>query len=400
MTDLLCVTDGGGVIERSPLLSLHNGLRTVVALIPILPAILLYGLLNSAHADEPARIAIALPVSGPQKAVGDEVRAAVELALIDLRVRGGDLERAVSVSFHDDACSSEGGLSVARQITADLQALPAAVLGHACPSAARAAAPIYAAAGVAFIAAGSLPTRASSASLGTSAFFRLPAEGSQGALIGSALLGAGFNARIAFMRDRTQYSQEALQAAFAVLQAGGRSVSIVETFAGAEKDFSAMAMRIKAAGITHIALAAFPSEAALLIGAIRQQSPAVVILATDQLADSVFGRLAGARANGVNVAFAPDYRQLPKAADIARRLQTVARTPSRTAIASYAALEVLASAVIRDNKVSEQSTIKSLATKAFDTILGPVRFDATGSANLPSYVFYTWNDGTLVAPAP
>jgi hypothetical protein len=94
---------------------------------------------------------------------------------------------------------------------------------------------------------------------------------------------------------------------------------LIETFAGADKDFTALAQRIKAAGITHMALAAFPSEAALLVGEVKQQVPGLVIFATDTLADDSFGRVAGTAAENMRIALAPDVRAFPRASDLASR---------------------------------------------------------------------------------
>ena len=351
---------------------------------------------GDAAAAETLRVAIALPLTGPQQALGRDIRAAVEFALEDHRSVGSAV--AIEASWHDDGCTSEGGLAIAKRIVADVATLPIAVLGHACPSAAQAAAPIYNAAGVVFIAAGSLPTREPMSKRFGSRHFRLPADGAQGTLIGAALVDAGPDARIAFIRDRTQYAMNVMQSIAAIVTAQKRAILLVETFAGAEKDFTTLAQHIKAANITHVALAAVPSEAALLVAELRKLSPKLEILASDQLAAPEFARAFLGVAEGVKVALPPDFQTSTRAKDVARKLETAGITVNRTTLATYAAVEVLAT-VAEAAKSADGATLqKVLETGAFDTILGSIRFDGNGAANVPSHVFYTWTGGKLLPP--
>ena len=378
--------------ERPPLFALRRCLLLGVAV--ILSAFLV----QNAPAADPARIAIALPLSGPHEAVGRQVRVAAELALLDYAARTATNSRSFELTWHDDRCSSEGGLAVAKLVTARPEILPFAVIGHACTSAAQAAASLYASAGVIFIQAGALVARTPTARRYGPRHFRLPAEGSQGVLIGNALLEAGPDARIALVRDRTQYAISALQAVSAILTAHGRSVALVETYAGAEKDFVAIAQRISVANITHVAISAFPSEAVLLVAEVRKASPNITILATDQLADSEFARGANATAEGVRVALPPDFLGTPAGRNVAQRLQANGGSASRTALATYAAIETITAAADTSTPNDVDQTAQTLNSKSFDTILGLINFDANGGANLPSHAFFTWKAGKLVPP--
>ena len=222
-------------------------------------------------------------------------------------------------------------------------------------------------------------------------------DGSQGSLIGAALASAGPSARIAFVRDRTQFAQTTLQQAAAALTARGPGIVLVETFAGGDKDFSALAGRIKAANITHIALAAFPSEAMLLLGEIRKSNPNVQILATDQLADANFGHAAGSAADGVRVALAPDSRAFPGASALTARMESRGFVANRPALASYAATQIMAQAISTATTLGEPIE-KVLGSQQFATILGRLSFDASGTADVPSHVFYEWRNGQLLPP--
>jgi branched-chain amino acid transport system substrate-binding protein len=354
----------------------------------------------AAVAADPIKIAVALPLSGPRASLGAEIRAAIEMTLADAKARTGGQLPVFDISWHDDGCSSTGGAAVANALVAipDLNQRPAIVIGHACPSAAASAAVIYGAAGVPYLAAGTLPGRGPITQRFGVRHFRMDGAGTQGALIGATLAAAPPDARIAFVRDRTLMHQSTLQAAGVVLAGKARTVALVETFPGAEKDFAALAQRVKAANITHIALAAFPSEAALLALELRRAVPDAAIVATDTLADPAFARSAGSAADGIRVATAPDAAAFPRATDLARRLAAGGTAPSRSALASAAALEIVLAAAVSTALSLPEPLSAALANGSFETVLGPVGFDETGAARLPSHVLYTWRGGVLVAP--
>ncbi len=361
-----------------------------------LGAPLTMSLAASMAADAPGRIAVAvaLPMSGPRQALGREIKTAIELTVADLVARKPRAGPEFDISWHDDQCSTDGGLAVAQNIIA-LSPRPDAVIGHACPSAAQAATQLYSAAGLVVIVAGALPARPSTLVRSGVHIFRMQSDGDQGSTLGNALADAGPEARIAVVRDKTQFAVSVMSSAVGALMARGRSPALVETFAGGDKDFGALALRLKAAHVTHLALAAFPSEAALLVAEVRAAAPHIAILATDTLAEQAFARAAGTAADGVQIALAPDVHAWPGAANLAERLTARGIPPSRAAIASAAAIELLAAAMSR---APTDSMAATLARGSFDTVLGAMTFDKHGAALLPSHVLYTWQGGTLRSP--
>ncbi len=215
-------------------------------------------------------------------------------------------------------------------------------------------------------------------------------------MIGTTIADIGPETRIALVRDKTQFAQSTLQMAATALSARGRTPVLVETFAGGDKDFAALAQRVKAAGVTHIALAAFPSEASLLVIEVRKLSPDVTILATDTLADPAFARSAGLAANGIQVALAPDARVFSGAQTIVAILSASRVLPRRPALASAAAVELVSAALTR---APSSDLARTITTQTFQTILGSIAFDPNGVANLPAQVLYMWSNGVLRPPA-
>lgn len=378
----------GGTAERPSLLFL-------VRLIAVLGLAAAFALPARSIAAEPIHIAIALPQSGPWQLIGKDAKKAALLAMQKYQLQVGPDAAAVELSFYDDGCSVDGGAQIARQISA-LDAKPLAVVGHACPSAAQSAAPIYAAANIIFISAGLLPARQSILRRFGSLQFSLPHEGSQATLIASTLFDAG-DVRIAIVRDRTQYAIEATQAILSALGAASRNVVVQESFAGGDKDFAALAQRIQSASVSHVILSAFPSEAGLLIGELRKANPAVTILATDQLAEPGFAHSFPTASEGVLVPLPVDYDDLPSARNLAQQIHPSNAASARVALATHAALECLLSVLREQHPWSTAEVANALTTRQFDTTLGPVRFDAAGSASLSKFGLFTWHKGQLLS---
>lgn len=373
--------------------SLFASIRVALALLSA-PSLLT----STAFASEPFRIAFALPESGSLQAIGRDVKTAAALALRDYQVKLGAKPANITLSFYDDKCTSEGGALLARQLTDASTAQASVIVGHFCPSASDAAAPIYSAAGLPFMAAGSLPTGSVSTHHYGPYHFRLPGERSQGALIASRLLNAT-EPRIAFVRDRTQYAIDAIHSVAIALGIKIRDVVLQEAFTGGDKEFTALAQRIKASAVSHVVLSAFPSEAGLLIADVRKLNPDVEILATDQLVDPSFARSFSTAAEGVLVPVPADFSKLSAAKDIARRISASDATASRVALATYAAMECIFAAVQGDQPKSAAEFSKALTTQQFDTILGPVRFDGMGDASISRYALFTWTGARLVPAA-
>jgi branched-chain amino acid transport system substrate-binding protein len=347
---------------------------------------------TAASAAEPSQIAIALPLSGPHKALGAEIKAAIELILSEPSANGQ--AKTFDVTWHDDQCSGSGGVAAAKAIATSK---PAAVIGHACPSAAHAAGPVYAAAGIPFLAAGQLPGRGVVTQRYGPLHFRMQPDDNQGREIGALLATTSSAARVAFARDKTLFATTAIAAATAAFVARGRTTALTEIFSGGDKDFGALAMRLKAANISHLVLAGFPSESALLVAEARRLMPDLGIYATDTLADPAFARGAGAAADGVHIALVPIPAAFPKAQPLVDRMAAGGVVAGRAALASAAALEVIKRALAA-TPASELA--QALSQTSFDTLLGPITFDANGTARVPSHVFYVWRGGVLHPPTP
>ena len=355
---------------------------------------------GAADTSEPLAIAIAAPLSGPRAALGRAVQAGARHAA-DQANAASTSGRQIRLVIIDDGCTAESAIANATEIIATK---PFAVAGHPCANAAAAAAPLYAKAGIAFIATGVTHPRLGLTKTAPLTL-RIPAgETPVGTFIGEHLAALPADARIGLARDRTLLARGIIQDVFKELARRGRTATIVDSFAGGDKDYTALVGRLKAADITHLALAAFPNEGALLTAEAKAAMPELAIITTDLLADPEAARIAGIHAEGVLVAMATD---LARTADARRSVAlfnatspTLSRVETNAALATHAAVEILARAALASASEAPADLASSIAGASHATVIGQLTFDNRREAKLPSWTLYAWRNGALVAVAP
>ncbi len=370
-------------------------------------------LANIAHADtrdgEPITIALMAPQSGPRVSLGRAIEVAARLAVDAANAANTatpgptDGRRHFRLVSFDDGCSSEKAAAAAAEAIA---AAITIVIGHPCANAFASAAPLYAKAGILFIATGSAPPRAAAAKP-SPLHFRIPAaETPVGTFIGETLAALPADTRVALVRDHTALARGITQDIFKSLTKRERPPILIDTFSGGDKDYAALAARLKAAGITHLALTAFPNEGALLVAEARAAVPELAIITTDLMADTVTARVAGTHANGIRVAMAADLARTPAAKVSADAIQAAlasdpllvwSRQHANTALATLAAIESVTTIATQSKTLQPPELAKALLAGTFATTIGSLAFSDLGAAKLPAWDLYTWRAGTLVA---
>jgi branched-chain amino acid transport system substrate-binding protein len=173
--------------------------------------------------------------------------------------KGSDGVNAVRLAVEDDQCTAEGGAAVAAKfVTLKVDA----VVGHPCSNAAIAAAQVYAAAGIAFVAIGADHPDLTDKRAGPTIF------------------------RSSGRRDR----QAADTVATFASALTGRRVAIIN-------DYSALITQLAATRIEAIYFAGFPSEAILIMKGLLDADLKALLIGCDALDDPLIAAEAGHRAN-------------------------------------------------------------------------------------------------------
>ncbi len=117
------------------------------------------------------------------------------------------------------------------------------------------------------------------------------------------------------------------------------------------------------------------------------------------MTNSELASIAGAAANTVMFTFSPDPRKIVSAAPVVEAFRKKSIEPEGYVLYAYAAMQLFEQAATQANSVKYQPLRDAMATGRFDTVIGPLSFNAKGDLKVPGLVVYRWKDGAYdVAP--
>ena len=217
------------------------------------------GAQNAAQA--PIRIGLSLPLTGPDAAFGQGLRAGAEQAVADLNRATGAPGRKLALVVADDAGDGKQGLAVARKFAADRVPL---VIGPLNAAVAASALPVYEEAGIVAVTVGiawpALTTR------GAWNVFRLGgSDAEQGPIAAGYLLERFRGRRIGLVHDRSTFGRGLVDDVARSLKTNGQAETAFESLGRGDKDLSALVARLKRARIEVVYFGGLAPEAGLLI---------------------------------------------------------------------------------------------------------------------------------------
>jgi branched-chain amino acid transport system substrate-binding protein len=365
------------------------GAWAAVALLALAPA-------RAEHpAASPAKLLIGLagPFSGPYAADGEEMRRAAEAAVAAIDGAGGLLGTRLVLEVVDDGCERTRAQAAAERLAA---LAPALVVGHSCASAALAAAPVYAQAGLVMITPGARHPDITARRAGPSIFRLAGREDAQGAAAAAHLRAHAKSGRLAIVHDRTAVARRLAEATSSALAEAGAPPPLVLTIVAGEKDYGALAARLAQSRVEAVLFAGFPIEAGIVLRQLRAAGSAAMFLAPDFAATAELVSAAGSAAEGLNVLLPFEPRRAERTWPSAAAIEAVSSrdAPARGLwLRTFAAVEAWAEAVRRAVSGKPEAVAGLLGRETLPTALGAVSFDARGDVRLPSYEPWVWKEG-------
>ncbi len=327
-------------------------------------------------------VGVAGPLSGQNTVYGNELRSGAAAAIAALNAKGGINGESLTLVEGDDACDAKRAIEVAKRFVAqDVRA----VIGHFCSSASLAAAPTYASAGVLMLNPSATAPELTSKSLWN--VFRLTGRDDAQAEIAAARIKAE-------SRDVASY---------VITDGLAETASLAKRFLGALP--TARVLTVKAGDVriadepglivaSSIYFALQATDAADAARSIREVNENVPFFGSDILQSENYGLKATDAANLTHVTFLKDN---------ATSAGSVAGLASNegAALAAYAAVETFASAAkARSVNDSRGMAAWLSAGNEVQTVVGPLRFNASGDLQQQPYIWYQWRDGNLAPESP
>jgi branched-chain amino acid transport system substrate-binding protein len=335
------------------------------------------------------RIGFAAPLSTPQSIVGLPMLRTVEMAAADMRERGLDIEvRAV-----DDRENEETAVDVAKELVADESVI--AVVGHKNSGPSKAAAPVYAEAGLTQLTQCSTDNALSRS--GWRTFFRLCADNERQAEVAAMFARRRRpGARVFAVHDGTDYGRPLVEAFARHLEAlGGRPVRILAVSVGQE-DFTEVVSEIKSGGAEVVDLGATEIESGKLMKALSEAGVRPLVLSSEGGPDNPIVRLAGSAGEGsVHLYAGSDPTATAASRDLVRRCrEAFGETPSYV-VECYDAVRVIAAALER-GAANRDELRDAVAATDLEGLGGRIRFDSNGDRIDAPVSLWTIHGGQMV----
>jgi branched-chain amino acid transport system substrate-binding protein len=350
----------------------------------------------SASARADILVAITGPMTGPDAALGDQVKRGGMKAIDDINAKGGLLGQKVQAVIGDDVCDPKQAVSVANDMVGKKVAV---VIGHVCSSSSIPASSVYADANIVEISPASTNPQFTDRGL-TNVFRVCGRDDSQGPTAADYVAANLKGKSVAVIDDKQTYGQGLALAFKAAIEAKGIKPVLYDEITAGEKDYSALVTKLKQAKAEVIYYGGYYAEAGLIVRQAHEQGLNAVLIGGDGLNDPAFWAIAGKAGEGTLMTFGPDPKLDPANKELVRYFESQNYPPEAYTLYAYAAIQAWADAVAKANSVDVQKVEAALRTGRFQTALGTLGFNAKGDLTNPGFVVYVWKNGKPVYAQP
>jgi branched-chain amino acid transport system substrate-binding protein len=341
-------------------------------------------------------VGLAGPLTGSEASFGAQMKNGAEMAVADLNAAGGVLGRKLKLEVGDDACDPKQARAIAEKFAS--QKVPF-VAGHFCSSSSIPASEAYAEGGVLQITPASTnPTFTERKMWNT---FRVCGRDDQQGLVGGRYLAQKFKGKnIAILHDKTTYGKGLADETKKALNAAGVREKMFEAYTKGDKDFNALVSKMKAAAIDAVYIGGYHNEAGLILRQLRDQGMKTLLVGGDSLVTNEFWSITGPAGEGVMMTFGPDPRKKPTAAALVQKFKAKNIDPEGYTLYTYAAFQIWAQAVAKANTFDAKKVAEVIRAGTWNTVLGPISYNAKGDITALDYVWYIWRKDGSYAELP
>ena len=355
----------------------------------LLAGLALGAMLAAAQAAE-VKLGIAAPITGPNAAVGAQLKNGASQAAEDLSKSGEIKGMTFSVSVGDDASDPKQGVSVANKFASDGVKV---VVGDYNSGVSIPSSDVYQDAGIIQVTPASTAVKFTERGM-WNVFRTCGRDDQQGAVAGAYLADKFKGKKIAFVHDKTPYGKGLADETLKALKAKGGKDALFEGVNTGEKDYSALVSKLKSANVDIVYFGGLYTEAGLILRQMRDQGLKAPMMGGDGMVDKELVAIAGPAAEGTLTTFPPDARKNPSAKAAVAAFKAKGIDPEGYTLYSYAAVQVIAKAMAETGSSDGKKLADWLHQgKPVQTVVGPIGYDKKGDITKPDYVMYQWKKG-------
>ncbi|MGK9230761.1 branched-chain amino acid ABC transporter substrate-binding protein [Inquilinus limosus] len=346
--------------------------------------------LGSAPAWADVKIGLGAPLTGPNAAMGEQLKRGTDAAVKALNDAGGVNGEKIVVVYGDDASDPRQGVAAANELVGEGVV---AVIGHYNSSVSIPASAIYAEEGIVQITPAS--TNPQLTEQGQKTTFRTCGRDDQQGDVAGAFIAEKFKGRnVAVIHDQTTYGKGLADATKAAMNKAGLTEKMYEGITVGERDFSAIVSKMKQAGIDLIYFGGLHNEAGLILRQAREQGLNAQFVSGDGIVTQEFWQITGEAGQGTLMTFAAEQRNNPAAKEAVAKFRAEGYEPEGYTLLTYAAVQAWAQAATKAKSFDGPKVAEALHDGSkYSTVIGDLSFDAKGDLTKSDYVFYIWNSG-------
>lgn len=341
-------------------------------------------------------IGVAGPFSGPNAALGEQLKRGVQLAVDDINGTGGLRGERLAVEFADDGCDPRKAVDVA---TAFVTLGVKFVVGHYCSGASIPAAKVYEAAGILQISPASTHPRFTDEG-GWNVIRASPRDDAQGTVAAERVLTDFPSRKVAILNDQTPAAL-ALTARFRErLATSGSAPVLDDSYKPGLKDYGELAQRLRDAGTEIVYVGGSYVEAGLIIRALRDAGSSALLMSNDAIVTEDFWKIAKEAGEGTLMTFAFDPQNFEDARPVVERFRAAGYNPEGYTLYAYAAVQAWMSAAVATSGTDSNRIASWLrAGNRVRTVTGEIAFDSKGDLRDPKFAWLHWEDGRYMDEA-
>jgi len=348
---------------------------------------LLFGLFAAPAMAQGITVGLGAPMTGQYASFGTQLKNGAERAVADINAAGGGLGRKLRLEIGDDACDPKQARSVGEKFAGMGVAV---VFGHYCSSSSIPASDAYLDGGILQI------TPASTNPLFTergmwNTFRTCGRDDQQGTIAGDYIAKTYKDKNIAILQDKSTYGKGLADQMKKALNKAGVKEKMYEGYTQGDKDFNALVSKMKANAIDVVYVGGYHTEAGLILRQMRAQGMTSQMISGDAMATNEFWSITGPAGEGMMFTFGSDPRKRPTAAAIVEEFKNKGFDPEGYTLYTYAAVQIWAAAANEAKTIDGKKVAQTIRSGKWDTVLGPISYDAKGDITTVDYVFYRWN---------
>jgi len=322
------------------------------------------------------KIGVAGAHSGDLASYGLPTVNAAKLVVKEYNDKGGINGQKVELIIEDDQCKPEIATNVAAKL---VSTKVAAVIGHICSGATKAALGIYKDSRLVYISpSATTPFLTQSGEYPN--FFRTIAPDDAQARLATDFLVKDLKVKkIAVLHDKGDYGKGFAESVREFAEEMGVKVALFEGINPGAPDYSAVINKVGNAKVDAVVWGGYHPEASKLVQQMKEKGINVAFISEDGIKDNTFIEVAGKYAEGVYATGPTDTSANPMANKaIEAHKKEFGSEPGAFFLNAYASAQALLNAIEKAKSTDYDKIVAALQSEYVDTVLGRITFDKKG----------------------